>query len=807
LCLEAGKKAKKSTAYGSALNSISLGLTLLKDDGWKDDFRLSLDLCDEGVEAAYLNHDHEKMDILLSEIKKHVFKPLDLVRSAKVRIYSLTAQNRQLEAVNLGLQMLRKLGVNIPENPGKPQILLIYLKIRAMLIGKDFNYLMERPEITDPKVLAALSMIFTIGTPAYISNPKISALLTLKMVEITLKHGNSPYAMYSYEILGHFLCAIFGDVPKGYGFSKFSLELAEKYYSKELFLLGKTQMAFNVTVRHRKEHISSTLESLKEVYRLNLETGDYESAYISIAAGILFQFYTGARLEQLLQDSLNALKVLHEIKQMRGTVNISLAFHMFCRLSGHSLDIEHEGYLNRPDEELIELLKKGNDRAGLCGRLVANGMLEYIFNRYQKTYDIFLEVEKMKENILGMIHYGRYLFHAALAHISVASSKPAKRKYLKKARSLLKELKGYADYAPENYLHCYHLVEAELYKAKGEDRRAEELYDLAITLARKNGYLNDESIANERAALHYLERGRENIGKTYLLEAHYCYQRWGATAKVELLEHDYPDILKAQITQDGSLSFENSLSNSLSASMVSSSGSGSLDFFSIIKASRSLTQEMDVEKLMVKLINLLIENAGAQRGLLIREKNGQLLLEVESSVENEEIRLLHSTPLENQENLLPLSIVNYAFRTAKEVILNSSTDKNRFISDPYFKKVQPESILCMPIVHQSRTVGILYLENKLSTGAFTPRMLETLQILASQAAISLENAFLYSNLEQLVEQRTEELKAALSSLELSQKKLVESEKMASLGSLVAGVAHEINTPIGIGVTSASYFND
>jgi signal transduction histidine kinase len=371
-----------------------------------------------------------------------------------------------------------------------------------------------------------------------------------------------------------------------------------------------------------------------------------------------------------------------------------------------------------------------------------------------------------------------------------------RRAALAKVSALQKKMKLWARHAPMNYQHKWQLVEAEHKRVLGKPKQAAILFDLAIDAARESGYVNDEALCNELAARSCIEAGNEKPARAYLREAHAKYQQWGAVAKVAQLEKKYSDLLSGVILQRQS-----------EVQPQIQSGERQLDIDTVIKASQTLSGEIQLDKLLEKLMLLLIENAGAQKGALLLQKDGVLMLQAQ--IEADAIKVLQNLPASECADV-SLGIINYVKRTREKVVLGDAGADSRFDGDPYIERAHPKSVLCIPLQKQSELVGILYLENNLAVDAFTPKRSELLQILSTQIAISLENASLYNELEQKIAVRTQalsqknvELSETLSSLKQTQQQLVESAKLASLGQLVAGVAHEINTPVGIGVTAAS----
>jgi signal transduction histidine kinase len=355
-----------------------------------------------------------------------------------------------------------------------------------------------------------------------------------------------------------------------------------------------------------------------------------------------------------------------------------------------------------------------------------------------------------------------------------------------------------------NFQHKYDLVEAEKRRVLGQ-LEAIDWYERAIVGARNNKYLQEEALAYELAAKYYLGRGMDKIAQLYMKEAHYRYQQWGAVVKVEDLEERYPQLL-AQKTAQARTAIEKNSIASVMTSTTRRTDSSILDLDSMMKAFQTLSGEIVLNRLLEKIMQTIIENAGAERGLLILEKKlkgeGEVewLIEAEGTLNVDKVTVLQSLPL---EGALPTAIFNYVLRTCKPVVLANAMNDDIYIKNRYIQKNKLKSVLCSPIIYQGKRVGILYLENNVTEGAFTPARLKLLDMLSSLAAISIENARLYKTLEEKVEERTAQLNAKIGELTQIRQELIQNEKMASLGRLVAGFSHELNTPIGVAVGTAS----
>ncbi|MGK7898966.1 MAG: AAA-like domain-containing protein, partial [Xenococcus sp. (in: cyanobacteria)] len=300
--------------------------------------------------------------------------------------------------------------------------------------------------------------------------------------------------------------------------------------------------------------------------------------------------------------------------------------------------------------------------------------------------------------------------------------------------------------------------------------QATELYERAIQGAKKYEFIHEEALAYERAAEFYLALERIEVGQLYLRNAYYCYTRWGAQAKVKQLEEEYPEYLLGRSNQSKSTQLSTTISTTGSAGEI-------LDINTILKASQTISGEIKLEKLLQSLMTIAIENAGAQKGFLILNQEDNWVIEAQGTVDREQITILQSTPIEYIDPhtsipILPTTIINYVARSQEYLVIDNAVEEGQFITDSYIIANQSKSILCTPLVNQGQLKGIVYLENNLTTGAFTSERVELLNILSAQAAISIDNSRLYQNLEQRVAERTKELSQTLDVLKDTQAKLI-----------------------------------
>jgi class 3 adenylate cyclase len=354
------------------------------------------------------------------------------------------------------------------------------------------------------------------------------------------------------------------------------------------------------------------------------------------------------------------------------------------------------------------------------------------------------EAEKYVMGITGFIPTPQHNFYFSLSLIAYYNNanKKQQKELLEQVDKNQDSMKIWSQYCPENFQHKYDLVAAEKARILGENWQAEEFYEKAIKGAKKYEFIHEEALAYERASEFYFTFGREEIGQFYLKNAYYCYSQWGAIAKVKQLESEYSQYLL------GVMDKAKSTGVSRTTSITENDGEV-LDLTTIIKASQAISREIKLEKLLKNLMKIVIETVGAQKGFLILKNEDNWVLEAQGNIDNEEVIILPSIPIESKEHdnftpILPNSIINYVIHTQEYVVLNEAVSEGQFINDSYIKANKSKSILCTPLVNQGQLRGIIYLENNLTTGVFTSKRVELLNILSAQAAISIDNSRLYS---------------------------------------------------------------
>ena len=438
------------------------------------------------------------------------------------------------------------------------------------------------------------------------------------------------------------------------------------------------------------------------------------------------------------------------------------------------------------------------DLTALAYAYIYKLMLAYLFSNYSAALENITKGDRYLQAVSGMIPIPVFHFYAALTSLAIFAEQleSDRAETLAKANSHQEIVHQWAQNAPMNYLHKWHLIEAEKQRVLGNRAAALEHYDRAISLAQAHQFVQEEALANELAAKFYLDWGKEKIAQAYAIEAYYCYGRWGATAKVEHLAALYPQLLAPILSAPAEkISPRDPVDDSdMETTIVynpATSGSEFLDLATMLKASQTISEEIRLDRLIASLLNILIANAGADKCVLLlrEEENLQVVAKVELG---QQPQLLAAIPFDLSTDVA-ISLVNRVKNSLEPILLIDATQSAQCAGDDYIQQHQPKSILCTPILNRGELIGILYLENQLTLGAFTRDRLDILRVIIAQAAISIENARLYTELqasftilEQKVEERTTELKAAKELAELADR---------SKTSFFTNMSHELRTPL------------
>ncbi len=803
LNLIAGKKAKAATAYEVAVKYLQFGKDLLPETSWEDNYDLTLDYYSDLAEAEYLNTNFTQANAYADIIVKQATSLLEQVKVYELKMQMHIAQLQMSEAIEMGLQVLKKLDIYLEQ------------EISRQIIVED---LINLPVMKEASKIVAMNCLMQLVSPVYVTQPKLLPEIVFTMINLSIKYGNCPASAFAYIIYADILCGPLLDIETGYRYGELAVKVLDKFAAKPL--QAKVLDSLYGQVLHWKKHLGETIEPLQLAIQSGLETGDLVfTGYCTIKYSTHL-FFCGKPLEYVIERAKKYTELTQKIKQEYPTIYQQICLQMALNLQGKSHDrLKLVGDFF-DETEAIPIFIKDKNATTLFFTYLAKTIIFYLFKEPEKALVTSKEAQKYIDSCPGLICVSEYIFYSSLVLLALypQASIIQQQEYLNQVFKNQELLKYWADCAPMNYQHKYDLVAAEIARLTDNKELAAELYDQAIRGAKESHYLQEQALANELAAEFYISCHRDKLAQMYLTDAYYDYLRWEARAKSLDLRSRHPNFLY-QLTQEENWK-TNGVINFNQVSTTSKSNPNSLDLNSVIKASQALSGEIELDNLLHKLMKTMLESAGAQKGLLIllshKENNSNRdnwLLVAEGIVESELRVKQPFIPLTETLDM-PLSLINYIQRTQEAVVLNQATTEGLFTHDCYILKHKPQSLLGFPIIYQGKLNGILYLEHRLLPGAFTHDRLEVLSLLSTQAAISLENALLYNSLEEKVAARTQELneknlrlEQTLEQLQQTQLQLIQSEKMSSLGQLVAGIAHEINNPVNFIYANLSYTDD
>lgn len=744
LNLAAAKKAKATIAYEAALKYTATGIDLLADNCWSSAYKLTISLYTEQLECAYLYGDFatagQSFEVAIKQARSNVEK----ANLYTLRVAMFTTQGQFQEALLMGKEALAFLQIQVPSPGDEIDVVPDLMQVEANLGGRRIAELVDAPDMVDEEKILASGLIIRLMASAYFIDQNLFTLLVLKAVNLSLEHGNTVHSAYAYAIYGTILGAGMGNYEASYQFGLLSFELDDKFGN---LLRHRTYHNFGTFINHFRVHARKNLNYLRKGFQYGVENGDLIYAGYCGNVVIYYRSLLGHPLADIYTESEKYLDFVQRAKDRDTAANLIVSQRMIQGLQGKAT--EPGGFGDETYDEAEHVAHMQNIVAmklSLSWYYILKTRSLYLFEKYEAALQAAQQSEQLLIFSFGLLQVPEHYFYYSLTLAALwAKVSPADQEtYLKLLTKHQEQMKIWADNAPDNFLHKYLLIAAEIARIRDQDYEALDLYDQAISAAAAAEYTQNQALANELAAKFYLTKDKPKIARVYLLDARYGYLRWGATAKVDHLETTYP----AAFRQSDAVALDTTISTTATASTTQSLSS-KLDLNSVLKASQAISGEIVLNTLVSKLLQIIIENAGAQNGFLILEQEGHWGIEAEAKVRQDQIEVtaLRPNPID-ASNRLSSAIVNYVARTQEDVVLNDATREGPFTQDDYITSNQSKSILCSPLINQGKLTAILYLENNLTTGAFTPDRLKVLNLLSAQAAISIENANLYTNLEQ-----------------------------------------------------------
>ncbi|MGV7206556.1 AAA family ATPase [Oxalobacteraceae bacterium A2-2] len=789
LALDAARRARRSCAYESALRYLGLSRGLLEqmvgerpveaavrrlewtgaqqpmeaalEDAARSVLRVELAL--EQASCEFLSgHLERSLGVLLPLLADAAALPLPVRAQAwRLRLEIHMRRSEFSAAVALALAALATFGIHIPAHPDDQACDLAYAGIRPLLRGDCAATLLALPPLRDDEAQAAMGLLWALSFPATMTDPRLQFIQLCHLLRLTFERGMSPSAPVALAWLGVLAAERYGAYAEGYGYALAARALAERqdhrgYLAQVLLPMDQVGVW--------TQPLAWTVDCAREGYALALAAGDTTTASYECCHIVCNCMVLGVPLEALGAEIARLLPFVREA-DFADVETILLLQQEFVNglrstdgaLGGAALRGWTPGYALGGRMPPMEFW-----------RWLYIAITHYLAGELADARDALERAGGLAWAAPAHIHQLDYHLYSVLVLGALARQAPGPGA---ESRAVLEghaaRIGQWADLHPDTFADKHAVARAVLLGLDGRGREALAACEHAIAHAEARGYEQYAGLAWELAATLAQDSGLAAAARAYTRGARDAYRRWGAAAKAAHIERTLPQLMAAPPrASDGTVSFTDT--------------AAIRDIDSVIRAARALSEEIVLDDLVRTLMKIVLQQAGAQRGLLLRWQDGRAVAEASahSTAAGIVVELDQHQPSERE---LPLALLNKAVRSGRLVRAGARFEGAGAAEPgdyPYLAAHPDCAALCIPLLKQSRLLGVLYLENRLSPDAFTAEHLQVLQLLAGQAAVSLETARLYAELMAENEQR----RRIESELRQSQETLLMGEQISHSGS-------------------------
>ena len=727
LNLVAARRAQAAAAYASALTYANTGAALLPDDAWDSRYELAFALELHRAECEFLTGAPAEAQARLAELASRAASLSDLARVTRLRVDLFMSLGRSDQAIVFGLDYLRRVGIAWSAHPTKNQVRQEYARLWRQLGGRPIEALLDSPPMADPVALATMDVLTALVTPALFTDENLRCLVIGRMGNISLRHGNSETSSYAYTAVGTVLGPYFANYEAGFRFGLLGLDLVEQPGMDRL--KPRVYLAFGNLAKSSPRHVRTGRPLAQRVFETAQQVGDLTYAVLSRNNLLTYLLASGEPLSEVQRDAEAGLDFARQAGFGVVVGFISGQLQLIRTLRGLTPVF---GCFNDPGFDEQQFERQTDGKPGSCLYWIRKLQARALAGDYVAALAAAAKADGLLWMTPAVFERAEYHFYAGLSLTALCDEVSATES--SQLRSALaahrRQLEEWAEHCPENFASRAALINAEIARLDNHALDAERLYEQAIQLAHANALPHDEAIAYERACAFYRMRGFDQIAQLYLQNARRCYLRWGADGKVRQLDQLSPHRPDNEPAPVATSTIEAPVER--------------LDLATVIKVSQAVSGEIVVEKLIEVVLRMAIEQAGAERGLLILSRGGEPRIAAEATTLGDAV--LIELRDEAAVGKMPETVLNYVLRTREAVSLGDASTENSFAADPYIRRCRAQSILCLPLINQGKLIGLLYLENNLAGRVFIPARTAVLKLLASQAASALEITGLYRDL-------------------------------------------------------------
>ncbi len=779
LNLQAAERAKRSAAFENSLHFLHFAESIISDNFWENHYSEMLVLTNELADVTLQLNQIDEMERYLERIVDQSRSTIDQMTMIRIKVSFLNSQDKPHDSVALALAYIKKLGLTIPQNPNSLNLLFEIISTKIMVGTKTKADLLALPVMSNPDQLAIMKTLGAISAASYLTSPKLFLIIGLIQVKLSIKHGNSDASAHAYSLYGIILSGIIKDYESSYKFAEIANDLSSKFDKNSFH--GRILFHSANFIRSWKEPFINSLGEVKSAYKEALNLGDFEYASWAQILENELQFYTGSPLPEVLIGFEKSKKIATQFKQLKQEAMSHDYYQMIISLiNGSECVLFNTTHAQRLQQQLAN-----DDFVAVHLHYTMKAIVQLFEQKFTDANDSINQASKYIQNNMAATASPVFHFYNAIIklNLQVSSQNKKKRSYLTDAKKSCHELKKIATRVPENAKHKYEIVKAMLTFTSGNNGLAFQLFDNAIELSEKSGYIQDAAIASEIAARYYFSCDQQFVGEQYLKRAYNLYTSWGAEGISNLLAKEFPQ----HLDPSSELRTETSIHPS-----------DFVDSATLQKATSLIAKEINLEKFLRNMMKIVIQNCGADRGILLLQDGGEIFVEAIADMAN--VDVLQHIPYEIYSDV-PESIINRVIFSRVAISVENAQTESTYRDEEYIQNSSVKSILALPLHFKNEIAGVLYLENSLTEGIFNRKTsVELLTMLTSEIVISLENARLYTNLES----RNRELEISVKSAKKLAIKAQESDKVKA--QFLSNLSHELRTPVN-GIVGIAHLLD